>query len=59
MSGIDGNKNDILKLGKSGNQINLSAFDTKNIVKNDINKSVFEKFDFNKDGKLDEKEVKT
>ena len=28
MSGIDGNKNDILKLGKSGNQINLSAFDT-------------------------------
>lgn len=58
MSGIDGNKNDILKLGKSGNQINLSAFDTKNIVKNDINKSVFEKFDFNKDGKLDEKEVK-
>lgn len=59
MSGIDGNKNDILKLGKSANQINLSAFDTKNIVKNDINKSVFEKFDFNKDGKLDEKEVKT
>lgn len=58
MSNIEGSGGDLLKLGKKGSQINLGIFNGKGIAKNDVNKSIFEKFDFNNDGKLDEKEVK-
>lgn len=57
MGNIEGSGGDLLKLGKKGSQIDLNAFNGKGIKKNDINKSIFEKFDFNNDGKLDEKEV--
>ena len=56
MSGIENNGIEFLKLGKKGKQIDLNAL-KGGIKKNDINKSIFEKFDFNKDGKLDEKEI--
>ena len=57
MGGIEGNNKDVLRLGKKGNQINLNDFDGKGIKQNETNKSIFEKFDINKDGQLDEKEV--
>lgn len=56
MAGIDNNSDYNLKLGnKKGPEINLNSFNG-NIKKNDINKSIFEKFDTNKDGVLDETE---
>lgn len=56
MSGIENNSDLRLKLiNQKGTEINLSSFNS-NIKKNDINKSIFEKFDANKDGKLDETE---
>lgn len=57
MGGIEGNNKDVLRLGKKGNQINLNDFNGKGIKQNETNKSIFEKFDINKDGQLDEKEV--
>ena len=57
MGGIDGTNDNFLKLGKTGNQVDLNAFNGTGIQKNETNKSIFEKFDFNKDGKLDKKEI--
>ena len=57
MGGIEGNNKDVLRLGKKGNQINLNDFNGKGIKQNETNKSIFEKFDINKDGQLDKKEV--
>ena len=59
MSGIENNDySQILKLGRHGEKIDLNTLDGKGVQKNDKNKSVFDKFDSNKDGKLDENEVK-
>ena len=58
MSGIENNGIEFLKLGKKGKQIDLNAL-KGGIKKNDINKSIFEKFDTNKDGKLDTAETDT
>ncbi len=56
MAGINNNSDLHLKLvNKKGAEIDLSTFNS-NIKKNDINKSIFEKFDTNNDGKLDETE---
>ena len=44
MSGIENNGIEFLKLGKKGKQIDLNAL-KGGIKKNDINKSIFEKFD--------------
>ncbi len=59
MSGIEGNGDAYLKLrNRRGEQIDLNAF-KGGIEKNEKNTSVFEKFDIDQDGKLDEKEANT
>lgn len=57
MSNIENNDySHILKLGRRGEKIDLDTL-KEGITKNEKNKSIFEKFDTDKDGKLDENEI--
>ena len=57
MSGIENNDySQIIKLGRRGEKIDLSLLQ-EGITKNDKNKSIFDKFDADKDGKLNKEEV--
>ena len=57
MSNIEDNDySHILKLGRRGEKIDLDTL-KEGITKNEKNKSIFEKFDTDKDGKLDENEI--
>ena len=59
MGGIEKELNFILSLAnKNGQKIDLNSFTGEGVTKNDINKSVFEKFDLNNDGKIDKNEAK-
>ena len=59
MGGIEQGLNFILSLvNKDGQKIDLNSFTGEGVTKNDMNKSVFEKFDLNNDGKIDKNEAK-
>ena len=59
MGGIEKGLNFILSLAnKNGQKIDLNSFTGEGVTKNDMNKSVFEKFDLNSDGKIDKNEAK-
>ena len=59
MGGIEKGLNFILSLAnKNGQKIDLNSFTGEGVTKNDMNKSVFEKFDLNNDGKIDKNEAK-
>ena len=59
MGGIEKGLNFILSLAnKNGQKIDLNSFTGEGVTKNDMNKSVFEKFDLNNEGKIDKNEAK-